>query len=159
MKGSLGDLYYLMVILVITIITAVVCLLVTTAVDDAGFYDLVNNGTEITENMDTSFEIMDYGIPVSFVISCLFIVIAVYFIKSHPLIFVASVVVMMIMVFVTANVVNVVINVLSADEFVTYSNQFPITVAFIQNLPLILFIFACMIAVSLYAKPGGEQNV
>lgn len=159
MKGSLGDLYYLMIILIITIIVAVVCMLVVTEMDDIGFFNITANASEVKTSMDTSFDVLDYGIPTAFVISCLFIVIAVYFIRSHPLLFVASLIVMMIMVFATAPIVNAVINVMSADELVAYSNQFPVTVAFIQNLPLIVLIFSCMIAISLYAKPGGEQNV
>lgn len=159
MKGSLGDLYYLMVVLIISIIVAIVCVLIITELDNENFFDLAVNGSDVKADLDTSFDILDYGIPISFIMSCLFIVIAVYFIKSHPLMFLASVMVMMVMVFASAPIVNAVVNVMSADELVAYSNQFPVTVAFIQNLPLVIFIFACMIAVSLYAKPGGEQNI
>lgn len=159
MKGSFGDLYYLLVILLVTTITAVVCAMAMSSIESTGFFDMMPNGSTVTDGIDTSFQILDYGIPVSFIISCLFVVVAVYFIRSHPLLFAASLIILMVVVFVTANVVNVVINVLAADELVTYSNQFPITVTFIQNLPLIAFIFGCMIAVSMYAKPGGEGNI
>ena len=159
MKASLGDMYYLMVILIVSILVAIVCVLVVTELDNAEFFDLAVNGTDVKDDLDTSFEILDYGIPISFIMSCLFIVIAVYFIKSHPLMFVASLIVLMVMVFATAPIVNAVTNVMSADEFVTYSNQFPVTVAFIQNLPLVILIFGCLIAVALYSKPGGEGNI
>lgn len=159
MKGSFGDLFYLMIILVVVVITAVVCFLVVNVLEDEGFYDLINvSGVDIKATMDTSFEILDYGIPFSFVLSCLFITIAVYFIRSHPIFFVASMLIMVVVIFVTAPIVNMVVNVLSADELVAYSNQFPITVAFVQNLPVIVLMFGIMIAISLYAKPG-ESNV
>jgi len=101
--------------------------------------------------------IMDYGIVFIFFGSLIAAIISAFMIRTHPIFFVISVI-MLIIISVTFPVLsNVFMGFATNSQITTYSNQLPLTLNVFANLPIFLVITGILIIIALYSKPGGGE--
>lgn len=157
MKGSLLDIVPIMV---------VICLFATTGIATMFILDTIENST--FNNTITSPYIEDSRAAVFvFNESFLFItvmmilatVIAAFYIKTHPIFFVAGLILSIVFVFLGAVLTNIFVEVFASTIFVTAANEMNYMVLVIQNLPLLVLFAIIVISIALYAKKRQESAI
>lgn len=110
----------------------------------------------VQSGMD-QFLIWDQGIIL--LIAGLWIVslIGAAMINSHPIFFVATVMLLVCSIFVGATITNIFIEIAGNAEIASYANLFPLSIQFFQNLPLWLMVMTLSIGIVMFGF--GGRNV
>ena len=87
------------------------------------------------------------------------VMISAFFIRTHPIVFVLSFILLMIFTVISSFFTNTFIEIVDIEPFATAVNSFPAMLNVMQNLPLIMTIIGVMVVIALYAKGGGESGV
>lgn len=157
MKGSMLDIPVILILLMTGIITVIVVALVVGSINDA--WPMADESKDILEAGVSSIYLFDYGVLLLAVGASLFSIISAYYVRSHPIFFIFSMIMLSIVIMFSAVVTNVLYAFVTATPIVVIANSFPYSVILITNLPLFSLIVGILIAIAMYGKsddqPGG----
>lgn len=101
-----------------------------------------------------AFNVFDYMIVFFAVGVSLFSVASAFFIRTHPIFFIFSVVLLGIVIMFSAQVSNALDIFLTVPLLAATVNDFPLTLTLARNLPFFSLIVGIMIAIAMYGKSG-----
>jgi hypothetical protein len=86
---------------------------------------------------------------------CIFSIISAFYVNSHPVFFIFSMIGLGVVILINAVISNVFWEFVNSPAISTYANSFPFMVTLMKNLPLISGIVGILIAVATHGKPGS----
>lgn len=150
MKGSVTDLPFIMVLVMTLGMVGVIMALILSNVHDvwpvAGqSKDILNVGIGAMQSVDYAVAIIAVGLSIFSIGSALYI-------RTHPIFFIFSIILLMILVLISAVFTNVMDAFLTAAPIITMANNFPITVTLVRSFPLFCLVIGLIISVVMYSK-------
>ena len=154
MRGSVLDLIIVFVILGITLFGLVIGL----EIYNEGFAEkwpttAVGNATKI--GMLASLDVINYGMIFMAVGLIISLVVSAFFIQTHPIFFIISIVMLMIVVVVSAPISNAFMEMVTSDSLSAEAAEYDIATHIVGNIPLFAVVGGFLIIIALYAKPSG----
>lgn len=105
-----------------------------------------------------TFTLFDQLFMVAAVGMCIFSVISAFFVDSHPVFFIFSVIGLMVVIFINTLLVNVFWEFATNPALIAVANNFPYIIIFMKNLPIITLLFGLLIAIVTHGKAGGGSQ-
>jgi len=149
MRGSVLDLVIMCVMLMSGIIAVILSAHILGAFDTAWTWG--GEAQTIIDAGTSAMTIFDYMIIFYIIGLGAFSIVSAYFVKSHPVFFVFSIILIGITVMFSAQVTNVLWEFLNVSTLSTTVNDFPLVVTLVQNLPLVIMLIGITIAIVTYA--------
>ena len=119
--------------------------------------DVVGFDQDILNTADTIFTMYDYAFVVMITSAGIGIVISSMFIKTHPVFFILSLLLLIIIIPIAAIFSNVFNYTAINKELISSANSYPMMLLIMNNLPLIIAIFGILVMAGLYyARTVGE---
>lgn len=140
-----------MVITFVLLIGLVIGSLLYTEFSQTDVWDETYSG-----DVETTLSVLDYGSLFIVIMLGMSTVISAFFIKTHPVFFPVSLILFLIVLMISGPLTNAFIGVAQDDRIIATSNQFPITLQTLGNIPYIILGLGAMILIGLYAKPGSS---
>ena len=154
MKGSVVDLFTLMVTAFVVCLIAVVgyVLLSKFSGTDLDVGGVIDSGLALYAAFD--------NILIGVIILMSIVVIGTaYMIDTNPVFFAVSLILLIIAVVISMILSNAFIELLAVGDLAAASVHFPNLTTFMQNLPMYALIEGGLILVALYAKPSGNAPI
>lgn len=156
-KGSMSDLPFIIVVLFILGISVFVTVKFLGAYDDAWTYggvgqEIIDQGKSAMYTFDYMFVFLAIGLSATTLIGA-------FMIRSHPIFYVFSTILLGIMVLVSGQITNAFDKFVTSSAFSSIANSFPMMVTFMRNLPLFILISGILIAAVMYGRPQGGGRV
>ena len=153
-KGSgILDIFYIglfvMVFGIISFISYTVMVDLQPRLDAHSSSDVSKN---VTAKGLAAIENLDYVIMMLIVGMLISTIIGAYFIDSHPILFVASLLLLILMLVVVPVFSNVFDKFSTHDSMSAAANTFDITVTFMNNWPIFFTVMGAIVLIALYAK-------
>lgn len=155
MKGSILDLPYIIAVLFFLAVSIFVSYELLYAIDQEGVFDEYNQSAEILDEglaamslFDTGFVMLAMGLGIA-------VIITAFMINTHPAFFVLSWMMLVIVIFISAMLVNAFDQVASASQLATSTAQFPLLIELFMNMPLFCLVIGTMVALAMYGKGTG----
>lgn len=117
--------------------------------------DLAQDVLVVGDNIYPQFDYVYLGLIIGLII---FVVMSAMLVKTHPIFFVMSIIVLAIVGVITPQMSNAFSQFRSQEAINTTSSDFPIVNYTMNNLPLIICIVGIVIIIFLYGKPN-DKNV
>lgn len=106
----------------------------------------------------TAFRALDFGMLIFLVGGGLAAIISAYYVRSHPIFFVISLLTLTILFVVAGALSNAFDAIVTSDTLMSAANEMPFTVTIMRNLPaLVVMGIGLLASIAMYAK-GGENN-
>ncbi len=106
----------------------------------------------------TTLDILVVGVFLVFIFMNLIPIVAAYFVKTHPVFFIISLLVLMVEMLIYYTVSSVFTAFISASVLVTVGNSYlSLLVTVFANLPLIALVFSILLLIAQYSKPVVPQ--
>jgi hypothetical protein len=153
-RGSIFDLFLISVIFLTIIIT---CIIIYSTVEQIKT-PLVASGANASffTQSENTFNFMDEVIAFGFFSIMLVSIVSAFFINSHPIFFIVSIISTAVLVIVSGVVSGTFVSI--ASQFAETAH-FPLCTLIMQNLVTIMIIYAVAISLAMYAKSGGNNAV
>ncbi len=119
------------------------------------FEDVDKVNTTHIQKVEDTFDLMDTGFAVLMVSLAISTIILSFFIRTHPVLFVASLIIFLILIPITMIFTNVFDAIVTQAPLSTEADDWPVVVHIMRNLPLILAVIGAMSLVALYAFKGN----
>ena len=113
----------------------------------------------VISTADTVFPYFDYvylGLVIGLII---FVVMSAIMVRTHPIFFVVSIIVLAIVGLITPQMSNSFSEFRQQEAINATSMDFPIVNYTMENLPIIICVIGIVAIIFLYGKPKGEGNV
>jgi len=115
--------------------------------------DLGNNSKELSSSLYDKYpSLFDSAILMAFILLTLFVVISVFLLDTHPVFFIVSVVLLLMVFLVTTLLANVYDDLMLDDDFSPYANEFPYTTWIMQNLLELSIAIGFIVLIVLFIK-------
>lgn len=157
-KGSFLDIMFIVIVVLIMGIGAVASQFMLKNInkefDNPHF-------TEIADKGEVSLSVLNMAIPVLLIGSFLVSVILAFFIRTHPVLFGISFLILLVFVVITAQISNLWVEFTQYSGFTSIVNNMPILFWTLKNLPLIMLGLNIVLAIAMYSgnPRGGGYNV
>lgn len=163
---SMSDMFFIVIGGFIAVITVFFCYYVFNAFNtDANIQTVfAANGAStvpIQQGLD-AIKTMDYGIAFFIFVSGLTSIALAAMVRSHPLFYMVSFMFQIFLVFISAILSNIFVDLTSSPMLASITTNFPISMLiFGTYFPLIVLVISALIAIAQYASPGysGAPNV
>lgn len=153
MKGSIQDLPLILVVMLSSGITVMVVYLLLSQFYAA--WPMTGESLTILETGVETMQVFDYMFLFFAVSLSLVSIISAFFIKTKPIFFIFSIILLVVVIAVSTVVTNVFDKFITTDTFLPIANNFPYTVIIMRNLPLFCLVVGIVISVVMYGKPTG----
>lgn len=147
-------------------IMVVICLFATTGIASVFILNTLSNSSfnnSLTAGYieDSKAAVLVFNEAFLFITVMIIIstVIAAFYIKTHPIFFIAGLLMSVAFVFVGAVLTNIFIEVFSSTVFSAAANEMNYMVLVVQNLPLLVVFAVIVISIALYAKKRQEASI
>lgn len=162
MKGSILDIPIIIIAIFMFAIVILLSDVILTEFDAATQNVTTSSGNKINATiMQKGHDAMatfDYAIIMAVIGLGLASVVFAFFIKSHPVLFGFTLILLMIFVFISSFFTNAYMKFIEVEPISTYESDYPIMYTVFQNLPLIISIIGIMILIALFSKNPFEQG-
>jgi hypothetical protein len=149
-------------IMIILLIGMFVIMLVLSAniygdIKDTGFFE--ESGSGYTDNMERTFETLNAGSIILIVGLGLGLIVAGFYIQTHPVVFVVYLVIFIFVLMMTGPMSNIFMGILSTDELADTSNQYATGLNVIGLLPMAILAFGVIAGIVIFSKlySGGNK--
>lgn len=154
MKGSVLDLIIVFVILGVTMLMLILGL----KIYNEGFAEkwpttAVGNATKT--GMLASLDVLNYGMLFLAIGLVVALVVSAFFIQTHPIFFLISIVILIFVVMASAPISNAFMEMATSDSLSAEAAQYDVATHVVGNIPLIAVVGGFLIIIALYAKPSG----
>ena len=161
-KGSLFDLFLIMLIALGGIVSVIVVYTVVSAVKTntsvVATFAATGTSTSYFDNGLTALRTFDYGIAL-FIFTAGFVAVALAtMINTHPVFFFGSLLVLIIIVAVSAVLSNVIIDVVSQDALSAATNSFPISMMILGIYPTLMLVLAAIVSIVQYTRTSSTSG-
>lgn len=157
-KGSVLDIFVIVVIVFSVSIGAILAQKVLTEVQDVNqnMSENTQMNPDILANAKTAVSVFDYG--VIFLIGGMYLVafIFAFNIRSHPIFFIPSLLLLSIATYISAEVANIFYMIANTSGLTTAANQFPTMITLFENLPFIVAGLGVLLIIVMYTQPSRE---
>lgn len=151
----MADLIVVVVILAVFFVATLVGFRVYNAMSGEEFWTKTQAGSTAKESVQRTFTIADYGAAMLLVGAMLAMIISAFFIKTHPVFFVFSFIILIIIVAIMPILSNAFMEFATSDQFSTEAESMTISTRTVGNFPILVVVFGCILLIVLYAKWGG----
>ena len=153
-KGnSVVDAFYIVMFIVIFAIVTMICFKVNNTIQPSLESQMPNDGVRnVTANVTKAFVTMDFVIVMVAILLFMITVVSAYFIDTHPVFFVVSLVMVAMFLMIVPMMANLWDSIAGTSQFTTERAAMPTTDIFLSNLPLIFLAFAGLGVIATYAK-------
>ena len=163
MKGSMLD---LPVIVIGLFLFSIVILISGTIIDEfqtATANITTSSGNSINQTLiskgETALQSLDYMIMFAVIGLGIASIIFAFFIRSHPVFFVISIILLIFFALLSSFFTNSFVEFVEVDPIDVKINDYPLMYSVMTNLPIIITAIGILIAIALYAKSGTEVGV
>lgn len=157
-KGSVFDVYYMLVVVLVFAIVAIVCAMVWFEITSNPVYAGAMSAAgvdSITNPVSDAILGLDNIIVTFFLLMNVAALVSAYFIRSHPIFFVLSLLLMGFFTVASVMFSNVYYAIASTSFISTYANMFPLTYVLFTWLPSITLVLSSLLAIVMYGRPQG----
>lgn len=155
MRGSILDLPIVVIVLAVFFVALFVGLLVYNQFAERDFWQTTEVGQHAFQQADIAYETLDYSFLFILIGAFMATVISAFFIETHPIFFIVSLIVLIIFIVITPAMTNAFMGVAASPRFSTEAAELNIATQAMGNLPLILTVFGFILIIVLYAKRQG----
>jgi len=156
MKGSILDLPLIIAAVFMFSIAVLTSSMILTEFQDNTKDIETSSGNKINQTLldqgQTAIQALDFMIMFAVIGLTISTIIFSFFIKTHPVFFVMSVILLMVFVLISVFVTNTFVEFVSVEPFSNTINNFPLMYEILTNLPLITTVMGIIIPIALYAK-------
>lgn len=139
------------VILAISVITVQIFL------DAFGATSLGTQYSTIVGNAEAGLQVFNYGFIFIGVVLFIVVLVSSYYISTNPLFFGVAVILLGVFILIASVMSGMFTEFIGADStVVAAANQFPLTIIFINNLPLITLGLGIVVGIVLYLRMGQD---
>lgn len=156
-KGSLNDIPFIIAVLFIFGVTVLISVKVLGAWQSAYAWEGVSQ--EVIQDGMNAMYVFDYMFVFLAVGLSMASLIGAFMIKSHPIFYIFSTVVLSLYIIVSAAMTNAFDKLAAADGIAAIANDFPMMVTFVRNFPIFFLVSGIVIAIVMYGKPQTGGNV
>lgn len=154
---SLTDIPTILAILFVLSISIFATVKILNEFDDSWTYggvgqEILDKGQEAMYTFDYMFVFLAIGLSLASLIGA-------FMIRSHPIFYVFSTLLLGIMVIVSAQITNAFDKFATSSAFSSIANSFPMMVTFVRNFPLFILVSGVLIAVVMYGRPATGGRV
>jgi len=155
MKGSMLDLPVIISLLLGGAMTILLVFFVVSEITN-NFPATETDALYVLQKGVSAVNVFDYMFVFFAVGLGMFSVISAFFIDSHPIFFILSVIILIpIVILTSAQMTNAFDAFISTSVFSSVANSFPYTVLLMRNLPLFCLILGILVAIVMHGKSGG----
>lgn len=154
MRGNIVDLFLVVIIAFVVLLTFSFGYLFYQELKSEDSFEF---GTEVEAGLDRSFSVLDYGLILFVVISLIAVVVSAFFIQTHPVFFMVSLIIFMIFTAISFSITNVWMEIYSDPEISSSVNQFSNSLNLMAYAPHILIVGFVIVGIVLYASKGGSR--
>ena len=154
MKGSILDLPFVVAALMLLGVSIFVSYTILYEIDADGTFDLWNESADVIDEGVAAMSLFDSGFVLIAIGLGLSVILTAFMINTHPVFFVLSWIMLVMMIFISAMLTN------AFDKFATSTmmagalGNFPILTEFFRNMPLFCLIIGSLVAIVMYARGG-----
>jgi hypothetical protein len=158
-KGSVFDLFVIMVMSLGVIVTVLFVYMIVNAVatDSSVTQTFGKTGTSTSyfDNGLTALRTFDYGIALFIFVAGLTSIALATMVNSHPVFFFGSLIVMIILVMFTAILSNIFIDIVSVEMLASIRSNFPVSMMLIGIYPTIALVISAVVAIVQYSRTSS----
>lgn len=160
-KGSILDLPLIAVaVFMIAIVVLLSNVIITEFKNETADYtspsgNVINQ--TILEKGEIALSTFDYAMILITIGLGLATIIFGFYIKTHPVMFAFSLILLIFFVIITSFFTNAFMEFVSVDPLDTQIDNFPFMYTLFENLPLIMTVIGIITAIAMYAKSGGAD--
>lgn len=159
MKGSILDLIVVVVILCVILAATLISFKVYNELSTEDFWSDTSTGTKARDGVGRVFNVMDFGYLLILGGAMMGAVISAFFIQTHPVFFVISFIILIIVVAISPVISNAFMEMATSSQFTTEGQSLDIMTHIMGDLPIIITVFGVLVAIALYAKFGRSGEV
>jgi len=154
-RGDMFDLLFMMVALLVISVFLLFSHMIAGQIQLGFLNNSDSINTTFTGNTQGILEKFDLGM--GFIVFGLiaFIIISGFFIRTHPIFFIGSIIMFIMFVFISSTITNTFDKIIEADNVTDSADSFPITVGLMRNMPVLITVVGLLFIIVLYAKFGG----
>ncbi len=119
-------------------------------------WDKTIQGQHIRENTEVAINNMDWIYLVAYFGLHVGIIVLAYFLRSHPVVYIAGIFIIVILIMIAAPLSNVWEEISGTDEFVASAAKMPKADYILDNLPVFETVFAFLTLIAFAAFARGE---
>lgn len=157
MKGSVLDLVFILTFLMVGIMTVFVVAIMLVEFQTAWPFGGAS-ATILTKGI-AAITIFDQMLIFFAVAASIFSVVSAFFVRSHPIFFIFSLILTSMVIFLSAQLANALNAFMVSPPFLTIVNSFPMMVTLVQNFPLFTLLVSFLIIIATYAKGEEESGI
>lgn len=148
------------IIIVAFVVMGVGLLTAMTVINTLSADESFNETVDMTyiDQAEGALGVFNYGSAIIIVGLILSTAIAAFFIRTHPIFAVGSIIVMIFVIMIAAVLANVYGEYSESDYMSEAAEDFGIMTYIFQNFPLFFLVGCVLVMIMLYAKPGGGQS-
>lgn len=158
-KGYIFDIYFMLVALLVFAITVIISATVLGEIEKEPTFNATmtaHNATYIMQGGNDAIAGFDNLVVVFYILMNLAAVASAFLIRTHPIFFVLSILVMGFFILASAIFANIYYEVASMSFIAPYAANYPLIYTLFTYLPTACLIFSILLAVVMYGKmPGG----
>lgn len=158
MKGSMIDLFGIIVIIFIFGVSSLIAYTLMSAINDNSelfvaneSIQIINNSVSTIKNFDYASVFIIFGLGVSVILSG-------FLIRTHPAFFIISIFMLIFVMIVSAQFTNAFMELGANSGLINAANEFTYTRLIFSNLPLIMLMIGIVLAIVMYSKMGGGDE-
>jgi len=156
MKGTILDLVFIMVILGISVVGLIIASEVYSQLDDSGAFGTTDAAVAAQRGVESTFDVLNYGMVLILAGLLISTIIGAIMIRTHPIFFIVSIIMLIIVVVASAPVTNAIMGIATSGDLADDAAQYGIATQVVGNMPAIFVVAGFVIIIALYAKPRGE---
>lgn len=157
MRGSVLDLIVIMIILGVGMFGLLIASEVLTQLDDSEMWPTNDAGTAAKTGAEDALSAINFAFPLLLVGLVVAVIIGAFMIRTHPIFFVLSLIILALTVVVSAPLSNAFMGVATSDVLQDEANTYTVATHTVGNFPIIVVVAGFIIMIALFAKPGGQQ--
>lgn len=158
MKGSIADMPLVIVVMVALSITIFAIYMIMGGLHERFSAVPELNETYLEKGMN-AMEIFNTGFIMIFVVFYIVLGVMGYFLRTHPIFLVPSLMVLFLMIWVSGPIANTFLEIADEPVFAETVTEFGIIIFIFQNFPLFNLVFGTLVIILTFAIPRTEEGV
>lgn len=156
-KKGILDIFIIIIIIFALAVSIIIFYVIIHAIKTP-LSETLNNptSTEVLEKTETTALNYDYIFPITIVFLGIFVIISSFFIRSSPIFFFISVILLVIAILISAILSNTFESFTASPDINASASNFVTTSWFMGNLPLVIAVIFMLAVIVMFAKPWND---
>lgn len=152
-KGFAADTITIVIFIGVFVIAMVLAANIYGKMADNNFFNQTT--IDFSQYGNRTFESLNTGIIILLVGLGLGLVVAGFYIQTHPVVFIVYLIIFIFMVMMTGPMSNMYMNILSTDSLIDTANQYEQSLYAVGYLPIIIMVFGIITSIVIFSKIYG----